>query len=254
MSSSTWTPDALASSAVPLRGRCWRVVETQSQVSIMKLTDTVDEQIALENLIEETKARVPDECRHLGTLLLAPFRYVPYPFDSRFRRSGSPDGVFYASETNETAVAEAAFYRLLFYAESPGTPWPANPGEYTAFAADIATAKAIDLTRPPLVGDRALWTHRTDYTACLDLADAARAAALEAIRYESVRDPHARANIAVLTCRAFAANDVVDRQTWRLYFSPSGVRAACDAPALTLAFARDTFAADPRMASMLWDR
>lgn len=254
MSFNTWTQDALASSAVALRGRYWRVVDAQSRVALMKLTDTAEEQTALDNLIEETRAKVPEECRHLGYWLLSPFRTVPYPFDSRFRRAGSPDGVFYASESNETAVAEATFHRLLFYAESPGTPWPANPGTYTAFAAEIATAKAIDLMRPPLVGDRALWTHRTEYAACLDLADAARAAALEAIRYESVRDPQARANIAVLACRAFAANDAVDRQTWHLHFSGGGVRAACDAPGRTISFARDAFAADPRIASMRWER
>jgi hypothetical protein len=190
----------------------------------------------------------------LGYLLLTPFRYIPYPFNSRFRRAGSMDGVFYASESHETAVAEAAFYRLLFYAESPATPWPANPGEYTAFAADVATDKAVDLMRQPVVRDSTMWTELTDYTACLDLADAARAASLEAIRYESVRDPQSRANIAVLTCRAFAANDAVDRQTWHLHFSGSGIRAACEAPALTMPFGRDAFGADPRLASMRWDR
>ena len=149
----------------------------------MKLTDTLGEQAALENLIEEFKANVPEECGHLGYLLFTPFRYIPYPFNSRFRRAGSPDGVFYASESHETAVAEAAFYRLLFYAESPQTLWPANPAEYTAFAAEIATDKAIDLMRPPLLADRTLWIQLTDYAACLDLADAARAASLEVIRY-----------------------------------------------------------------------
>jgi hypothetical protein len=254
MSSNTWTPGALASSAVSLRQRCWRVVEAQSQVSTMKLTDTLDEQTALANLIEETKAKVPAECGHLGYLLLTPFRYVPYPFNSRFRRAGAPDGVFYAAESYETAIAEAAFYRLLFYAESPDTPWPANPAAYTAFAADIATEKAIDLTRPPLLRDRTLWVHVTDYTSCLDLADAARDAALEAIRYESVRDPRAGANIAVLACRAFAAPDAVERQTWHLHFSRGGIRAACEAPALTIPFDRDVFAGDPRALDMRWDR
>ncbi|MFN3658634.1 MAG: RES family NAD+ phosphorylase [Pseudolabrys sp.] len=254
MSSNTWTPAALASNAGALRTRCWRVVEAQSKVSTLKLTDTLDEQSALEDLIERSKPAVPEECRHLGYLLLTPFRYIPYPFTSRFRRAGSPDGVFYAAEASETAVAEAAFYRLLFFAESPDTPWPANPGEYTAFAADIATAKAIDLMRPPLVSNRALWTRRTDYAACLDLADNARAANLEVIRYESVRDPQARANIAVLTCRAFAEPDVTGRQTWHLHFGNSGVRATCESPAMAIPFVRDAFAADPRVASMRWDR
>ena len=51
------------------------------------------------------------------------------------------EGVFYASETPQTAVAEMAFYRLLFFAESPDTPWPANPAEYTAFSTEYAPRK-----------------------------------------------------------------------------------------------------------------
>jgi RES domain len=220
----------------------------------MKLTDTLQEQDALEKLIEETKSRVPEECKHLGYLLLTPFRYSPYPFNSRFRRAGSPDGVFYAAELCETAVAEAVFYRLLFYSESADTPWPANPGEYTAFATEFAVAKAADLTREPLASQRTLWTHRTDYTACLDFADAARAAALEVIRYESVRDPLSRANVALLTCRAFTEHDLIDRRTWHFHFSNSGVRAICEAPTETISFDPAAFAADPRVAPMRWDR
>lgn len=220
----------------------------------MKLTDTLEEQMLIERLVEETKYPVPAECRHLGYLLFTPFRYKPYPTDSRFRRAGSIEGVFYAAEVVETAVAEAVFHRLLFYSESPNTPWPANPGEYTAFASEFATARAADLRRPPLVAARASWTHRTDYTACLNLVDAVRAAALEVIRYESVRDPHSRANLALLTCRVFTLTDVVDRQTWHFHFTNSGVRSIREAPSATIQFDRNVFAADPRIAAMKWDR
>jgi hypothetical protein len=254
MSSSIWTADALASKAISLKLRCWRVVEAQSKSSTMKLTDTLVEQEALEKIIDETKNKVPDECRHLAFLLFTPFRYTPYPFNSRFRRAGSMAGVFYAAEATETAVAEAAFYRLLFYAESPATPWPANPHEHTAFAAAVATARALDLTRKPFVAQREAWTHPTDYAACLDLADAARAADMEAIRYESVRDPDRRRNVALLTCRAFAANDAVDHQTWHFHLSSTGVRAACEFPKQTISFGRSAFARDPRMSKMRWDR
>lgn len=248
MSSNIWTAAALASEARPLRGRLWRVVEAQAKVSTMKLTDTLEEQAALERLLDETKPKIPVECEHLGYLLFTPFRYAPYPFDSRFRRAGSRDGVFYASEEPDTAIAEAAFYRLLFFAESPDTPWPSNAAEHTVFAVDIATAKAIDLTRPPLDRDHGAWTRLTDYAPCLDLADAARAASLEAIRYQSVRDPQARANVALLTCRVFRRHDAVERQTWHLHIGPAGVRAVCEAPARSLAFGLDIFAADPRLA------
>src|SRR5262245_44241425 len=217
MSSTIWTPDALASSAISLKGRCWRVVEAQSKVSTMKLTDTLEEQMLIERLVEETKYPVPADCKHLGYLLFTPFRYKPYPTDSRFRRAGSIEGVFYAAEVVETAVAEAVFHRLLFYSESPNTPWPANPGEYTAFASEFAT---------------------TDYTACLGLADVIRAATLEAIRYESVRDPQSRSNLALLTCRVFTQNDVVDRQTWHFHFTNSGVRSIREAPSSTIQFDR----------------
>jgi RES domain len=99
---------------------------------------------------------LPPECRDLHNLLATPFRYgAVYPAGSRFRRAGMTEGVFYASETPQTAVAEMAFYRLLFFAESPDTPWPANPAEYTAFSADCAAKKAIDLTRSRYGADRA---------------------------------------------------------------------------------------------------
>jgi hypothetical protein len=142
----------------------------------------------------------------------------------------------------------------LFFAESADTSWPSNPGEYTAFATEYAAARAIDLTREPLSADRAVWTHRTDYKPCLELADSARAASVEAIRYESVRDLQARANIALLTCRLFTHYDFVDRQTWHLHFGNTGVRAVREFPVETIHFDQDAFAADPRVTSMQWNR
>jgi hypothetical protein len=254
MSSNTWTQDALLSNASNLAGLCWRVVEAQSKVSTMKLSDTLAEQDALERLIEETKPLVPEECRHLDFLLFTPFRYSPYPFDSRFRRAGSLNGVFYGAELPETAIAEKVFYRLLFFHESPSTPWPENPGEYTAFSAQVATSKAVDLTQPPWVADRTQWINPLDYTTCLDFADACRAAGLEAIRYESVGDPGSRANLALLTCRVFTRREPVVRQTWRIHFSASGARARCEAPTQMIAFDRIAFATDPRMRDFNWDR
>jgi hypothetical protein len=167
MSSNTWTRAELSSNARALAGRCWRAVEAQHYVSTLKLTDTQEEQARLEELIEETKPRVPEECRHLPYLLSTPFRYsAPYPRGSRFRRSGLTPGVFYAAELPQTAIVELTFYRLLFFAESPDTPWPANPGEYTAFAADFAAESGIDLAGIPFDEQRAIWTHPTNYRPC----------------------------------------------------------------------------------------
>src|SRR5215211_7035249 len=109
MSSSAWTPAALSSEARPLAGTCWRLVEAQHRVSTLKLVDSVDEQEALEELIQTTKPSLPPDCQHLHYLLATPFRYgAPYPHGSRFRRAGLTEGVFYAAEAPQTAVAEMA--------------------------------------------------------------------------------------------------------------------------------------------------
>ena len=179
---------------------------------------------------------------------------MPYPNGSRSRRAGNSLGVYYASEQPSTAIAEMAFYRLLFFAESPDTPWPADAAEYTAFSAEIFTARLLDLQQQPLAADRAIWTHLTNYEGCQDFADAARAIETKVLRYESVRDPNKGSNLAVLVCHAFANSAPIDRQTWRMRLSASGVQAICKFPERALEFDRDAFAADPRIVAINWNR
>jgi RES domain len=255
MSSSTSTPAALSSDARAFAGICWRLVEAQHHVSTLKLVDSVSEQELLEELIETTKPPVPPECRDLHYLLSTPFRYgAVYPKGSRFRRAGMTEGVFYASETPQTAVAEMAFYRLLFFAESPNTPWPTNPADYTAFSAEYGTKKAIDLTKGRYDADRTKWMHVTDYSHCQALAEAARAAKIEIIRYASVRDPGHGMNFALLTCRAFVHPKPIEQQTWHIRFSHAGAQAICEYPKFGITFDRKSFAADPRIAKLRWVR
>ncbi len=222
----------------------------------MKLVDTLEEQAALEALLEPSKPPVPDECRHLDFLLFTPFRYgAPYPKGSRFRAAGFTPGVFYGSEAPETAMAEMVFHRLLFFADAPGLPWPRNAGEYTVFSVPFRAHAALDLTAPRLVRDKSLWLRRTDYRACQALAERARAADVEVIRYASARVPSDSAlNLALLTCRAFASRAPAARQTWRLLLGCRGARALCERPRSRLQFDRRAFAADPRIAALDWDR
>lgn len=206
------------------------MVEAQHVISTLKVVDTLAEQERLEQLLDETKPPVPPECRQLHYLLSTPFRYgSPYPRGSRFRRAGHTPGVFYAAQTVTTAVAEIAYGRLLFFAESPGTPWPVNAVEHTAFQVRFHTSTGLDLTAPPFDRERATWTDPADYGKCQVLADAARAAGVQAIRYPSARD-RAGVNIALLTCAAFNVLAPIERQTWRLHFDGGGVRARCEFP------------------------
>ncbi len=254
MSSHIWTQDALRSELRPLHTPAWRLVEAQHVVSTLSLVDNLDEQSLLEDILEETKPPVPAECRHLDYLLSTPFRYRPYPYGSRFRKAGLTPGVWYGAERPETAVAEMVFYRFLFYAESPDTPFPDNPADYTTFCVGLGTENALDLTTGALADDRELWTNPTEYSACQDLAETARETGAEIVRFQSVRDSDKGANLAVLTCGAFQDAVPVDRQSWRIRISRSGAQAVRDHPRLGLEYGRDTFDFDPRVEGMIWER
>jgi len=242
-------PAALSSEFRRLHATVWRLVEAQHRVSTTKLVDDVDEQALLEDLLEETKPAYPPECEGLDYLLKTPFRYSgAYPHGSRFRRAGKTPGVFYAAFEISTAIAEMAFYRLLFFAESPATSLPSNPAEYTAFAVPIDSESVLDLTAAPFDHDRATWEDRLDYGACQSFAESARSADAEAIVYRSVRDPEGGRNVALLTPSAFAATEPSERQTWRIRLSRAGVQAIRNYPLLRLGFSITDFAGDPRIA------
>jgi hypothetical protein len=255
MSLPIWTPAALSSERKRHESDCWRLVEAQHRVSTLKLTDTLAEQAVLEGLLEETKPRLPPAAVGLHYLMAAPFRYgALYPRGSRFRRAGRTPGVFYGAENPQTAAAEMAFYRLLFYAESPQTSWPLNAGEDTAFNAPVRSSAALDLTLPPLDRDHASWTDPQDYEACQAFADAARSAQADLIRYQSVRDPGNGGNLALLEPGPFVAREPTKFEPWRVNVGPFGAQAIREFPADRYEFNRAAFAADRRIRDLNWER
>jgi hypothetical protein len=246
-----WTPPALASEARAWAGDLWRVVESQSRVATLKLVDTLDEQAILEAELEGSKPLIPASCAHLDYLLATPFRYAPYRTGSRFRRDRQTAGCFYASEQVETAIAEAAFFGLLFFLDAPAARRPANPQERTTIHVPGGTAAAIDLTAPPLNADAPLWQHPTDYGPCQDLADAARTVGLEVIRYRSVRDPRHGINLALLSPAAFRKTRPDRAQTWHVFLREAAVQAIREMPRATLEIPFSVWATDPRVPTRL---
>lgn len=216
MSSLTWTPPAVASEARPWRQDLWRAVEAQHVVATMALVDSLDEQHALERLLDEAKPPLPAAAARLHYLLFTPFRYAPPPGGSRFRGPGDP-GVFYGAEETRTACAELGYWRWRHLLEAPAlSSMPAKP--QTVFRVKIATA-AVDLREPPFVRDCAVWTSGADYAETQRFGVTARAADIGAVRYESVRDPRRGGCCAVLNWRAFARPSPVEQQTWMLSVS-----------------------------------
>lgn len=212
-----WTPIALASEFRDWQGEGWRVVEAQHRISTNRLADSAEDQHRLELLADAVKPDIPPEARGLHYLLASPFRYG-HRSESRFRRADERPGIFYAAQTEATAIAETAYWRLRFFARSPGFVPPATTSEHTSFTVAIATARAIDLTQPPFDGEPARWIDPADYAPCQELATAAREACAKLIRTRSARDPAAGCNLVVLAPAAFASPDPVVRRTWHLRF------------------------------------
>ena len=195
------------------RFAAWRAVEGQHVVATMALVDSLAEQHALERILDDGKPPVPAEAAHLHYLLFTPFRYAPPPGGSRFRAPTDP-GVFYGADAVRTACAELGYWRWRHLADTPAlAAMPVRP--QTVFRVKLA-ARTVDLRRPPFVADRDVWTDPSDYAGCQRFGRAAREAGVEAIRYESVRDPRHGGNCAVLAWSAFAEPAPVEAQTWSL--------------------------------------
>jgi hypothetical protein len=199
------------------RSTVFRLVEDQHRISTSRLTDSLVEEERLERLIEEVKPRLPAAARNLHYLLATPFRYG-HRSPSRFRRAGERPGIFYASESAATCIAEMAYWRMRFFSASPGARLPATTTEYLMFGIGIASDRALDLTRPPFAKGRRKWVHKTSYEACQHFAASARAIAAQLIRYESARDPNGGFNVALFDPSCFTADVPASHSSWRFRF------------------------------------
>ncbi len=214
MSSTTWTPRAVASEHFECELPLWRTVEAQHVVATRALVDTLAEQELLESLLDEAKPRVPPPCQGLDYLLYTPFRYPPTHAGSRFRAYTDP-GVWYGAEHIRSCCAEIGYWRWRFVSDSRGLE-RLDAVPHTIFQA-TAKGRAVDLRVKPFVKNRGAWTDANDYGACQRFALTTREAQVQLIRYESVRDPDRGGCAAVLDCQAFVGTGGVrKRQSWFL--------------------------------------
>lgn len=211
MSSNTWTPHAVESEARRATRRLWRAVEAQHIASTLRLVANVEEQLVLEGELEKSKPALPTEAAGLHYLLATPFRYSS-PIGSRFR-AASDSGVWYGAERERTACAELGYWRWRFLMDSGGLD-SLGPSPQTVFRACI-DGRMIDLTEAPFNGSRAEWTHPRDYAATQRFARLARQANIDAIRYESVRDPDHGGAVAVLR-PCFKPRKPLESRVWLL--------------------------------------
>lgn len=222
--SDIWRACAEQVTPATLTGTLWRMVESQEEIATNALVDTLDEQAALERLLERTKPpRAGTE--HLHYLLATPFRYPPLRYGSRFGRRFEPS-LFYGSIQRSALLGEAAYYRFVF-AAGLATPFP-KPliTRHTAFAARYRSARGLRLEQVPFSAHHAALTSPVDYTATQALGSAMREHGIGAFTFVSARDPDRGLNAALFDPSALAdrtpraqapwtCETTAERVTWR---------------------------------------
>lgn len=221
MSQDIWTQCGGRRNCRSWAGQPWRVVEAQHVVSTRKLVDSDDEQQLLEELIDTAKPPVPPGCEGLHYLLFTPFRHPPLRHGSRFGRRDEPS-LFYASEEEATALAEVAYYRLVFL-EGTTAPIDRIFVELSSFQVEVASDLAIDLSAPPFSEHGLALTSPTRYDATQALGSAMRADGIEVVRYVSARAPAKGENIALFSPGAFTKTTPGVPRTWLCVTTPAGV-------------------------------
>ena len=232
------THSALASEVRPYRGRVIRIVEAQHQISTNRLAANAADQALLEALADDVKPQLPEAARHLPWLLASPFRYgLGRP--SRFRAADVLPGIFYASEDIETAVTEAAYWRLVAFSRSPGFQQPRTPTPMSAFSVAVSAPTILDLTLGELAKRSDRWTHSTDYAATQQLAAEAREIGVMAIRAPSARRRDG-INLAVLDPVALVPPPK-PHSSWAFTAADGGLFATREMTATAMRFTADGF-------------
>lgn len=175
----------------PVAGTLFRLIENQEQVATLSYVDSLAEQSVLEELLERSKPPCPNalDSRHsLHYLFKTPFRYPPLPWGSRFGQRHQA-GIFYGGGSVQTTLAEAAFYRFVFWRSIAAPPVkPAIRSQHSLFSARYQSERGVQLQLPPFDKFAHELTHPASYSASQHLGSAMRAAGIEAFEYTSARD------------------------------------------------------------------
>jgi len=191
-----------------------RVVESQEQVATNRLVDDLHEQELLENLLEQTKPDLVHTKTSLHYLLRTPFRYPPLRHGSRFGKHTEP-GLFYGSHTISTALAETAYYRLLFwYGMSTPPACGKFTTQHTVFATRYRTTSGLRLQAPPFNGYCEQLRHPASYQATQALGHAMREHGIKAFETISARDRKQGINVGLFDVTALSGNRPLYQQAW----------------------------------------
>ncbi|GAC17569.1 RES family NAD+ phosphorylase [Paraglaciecola arctica] len=173
-----------------------RMVETQEYAATTSLVDDLEEQAILEQILDDFKPQYADDTQNLHYLISTPFRYPPLQYGSRFGAITEPS-YFYASESIQTCLAEAAFYRF-YLIDGTETPFPkVIQSEHSLFFVRVSSTNTLDLTQ---IADSEIQNQLTDpasYSITQKVGLQARQDGADLLRYFSARSQEQGINVAI---------------------------------------------------------
>lgn len=218
-----WHHLLAATPRADLAGALLRLVESQEQVATNQLVASLERQAILEDMLDATKPAWRRGSEGLHYLLATPFRYPPLKHGSRFGTRAEPS-LFYASLTTRTVLAEAAYYRFVFWHGMRVPPAGKLDTQHTLFGARYKVAHGVQLQAPPFAEHRAALADPADYRASQALGRAMRDAGIEAFEFFSARDPEGGVNVALFTPAALADKEPVSQEAWLCELTGARVR------------------------------
>ncbi|MCH7667874.1 MAG: RES family NAD+ phosphorylase [Acidobacteria bacterium] len=196
----------------------YRMVEHQGKAATAELVDTLDEQLVLERLLDDSKPPYRPHTEALHYLLRTPFRYPPLTHGSRFGTRVMAS-FFYASEDPKSCLAEVAYYRFIFLSDMETQfPTPIR-SRHEMFTVRFRTHHAVDLTR--LSNVKPQLTDPSDYTFTQQLGSWLMEQGTDLIRYWSARHPDG-VNLAAQPS-ALWSKTPGQRQMWFCHTTPDEV-------------------------------
>ncbi|OSM08772.1 putative RES domain-containing protein [Magnetofaba australis IT-1] len=136
--------------------------------------------------------------------------------------------MYYGSFTIQTALAECAYYRLVFWAGMEVPP-PSNQlfSQHTSFSVDFDCSPGVELHQPPFLEQQDLLLNKQDYRASQQLGNALRQQGVQGFSYRSARCPNSGLNGALFTPDALVSNKPKEKQAWVCTVTGSCVEFKC---------------------------
>jgi hypothetical protein len=165
---------------------------------------------------------------------------------SRFGRRSEPS-LLYGSLALPTLLAEAAYYRFLFWSGMAEPPPQRLTSQHAVFEARYATEQGLQLQSAPFDRHRTALRDPADYSVCQALGSAMRSAGVEAFEFVSAREVTAGLNVALYTPTALADQRPGHTEQWLAETTADQVSFHSQGAGMNLTYPRRQFEVDGKL-------